>query len=185
MKKVFILGVICLAIQAGSVSWAQSRAWRCPGNYYTNSSEEARKIGGCTQLDDSKITIINRGGSGSSSGASRPSTGGGSTGTSSGGALRVDSSSNTSTTPAPRLVTPGEQQSRDGDARRLLELELSNKQNELAMLQREYNDGKPERLLSEAQDDTQYQNRVERLSREIESKVADINAIQNELNRLR
>ncbi|MGL4668165.1 MAG: hypothetical protein ACRCWR_09570, partial [Saezia sp.] len=108
--------------------------------------------------------------------AARPSGGGGG----GGGATQARPSGSSN-----MQVTPAQQQGRTDDARKLIEAELDKKQSELAMLQSQYNSGQPERLLSEAKNEAAYQERVARLSREIERKTAEIIAVQNELTKLR
>lgn len=169
MKKTIILGAACLMATTSAISWAQtnrSQAWRCPGNYYTNDSQEARSLGGCERVGD-RITVIHenrsRGG-----GTPRPQAGG------------------NTPRPAPQAnmqIDPSAQNRRDNDARTLLEMELSHKQNELTLLQSQFNNGQPERLASEVDNDASYEARVERLRSEIERKLADISSIQNELDR--
>lgn len=173
MKKISMISAVCItAIFASlsSASWAQARAWRCPNNHYTNVAKEAQEIGGCTLVEGGNITVVNMNG-----GPVR-------------GRTPSISGSSTSRTPvvssSPGMqVSTSVQGNRDSDALKLLEIELSNKQNELAMLQSQYNSGNPDRLMIEANDEAMYQARVERLSREIERKVADINAIQSEISR--
>lgn len=181
MIKAAMVGLMCAVAQMAMPALAQSGAWRCPGNYYTNSAAEARELGGCTKIEAGNVTVISTGGRTSprSNPPAQPRPQG--TTPSSGGSSSIATNGGGSDT----RVSPQVQQQRDGDARKLLELELNNKQNELTLLQREYNSGEPERLLSEANDDAKYQSRIERLSREIERKVADIQAIQNELSRSR
>lgn len=169
LKKV---AVTCFVLMAGvslmNVSSAQARrtGWRCPGNVYTNNQALVKKLGNCQELNVTLTVMPSKG-----RGAARPA-GGGST-------QARPANDNT------MRVTPGQQTSRDGDARKLIEAELDKKQSELAMLQTQYNNGEPERLLSEAKNDVAYQERVARLSGEIERKTAEIIAVQNELTKLR
>lgn len=184
MKKSTIIISLGILISCSSTAtWAQGRAWKCSGNYYTNDSQEAKKMG-CEQVKDANVTYVNYGTT------SRPTTGTPST-ASGGNTLRTPTPTRTATPPlynpnsSPTQVSEKEQQGLDSGAKRLLERELQNEQNALTKLQQEYNNGAPERYLSEAEDDTLYQVRVDRLSREIEVKVANIVAIENEIARLK
>lgn len=168
-KRSFVVFFLLLgSIALLNVSSAQARrtGWRCPGNVYTNDQNLVKKLGNCQQLDVT-LTVM----------PSKPGT-----------RVRSQSSGGTSTQARPATdssmrVAPAQQQSRDSDAKKLIEAELSKKQSELAMLQGQYNSGKPERLASEIANEAAYQERTERLSREIERKVSEIAAIQNELSR--
>lgn len=169
-KRSFVVFFLLLgSIALLNVSSAQARrtGWRCPGNVYTNDQNLVKKLGNCQQLDVT-LTVM----PGGRSGARARSQGSG--GTSTQARPATDSS---------MRVAPAQQQSRDSDAKKLIEAELSKKQSELAMLQGQYNSGKPERLASEIANEAAYQERTERLSREIERKVSEIAAIQNELSR--
>lgn len=73
-----------------------------------------------------------------------------------------------------------EQRVRDSDARRILEAELKKEQERLAALQKDYNNGEPERR----GDERNYQKYIERvaeLKAGISRKEADIGAIKREL----
>ena len=166
-KKVgFAFFLMVLILSLVNVSLAQSRrtGWRCPGNVFTNDQNLVRKLGNCEELNVT-LTVMNPGGGTSGGGG--------------GGGATQARPANTN-----MQVSSGAQQRRDSDAKKLIEAELSKKQSELAMLQSQYNSGSPERLLVEAKDEVAYQARVDRLSREIEKKVAEIASIQNELSRL-
>jgi hypothetical protein len=166
LKKVgfaFFLVVASLSLMQVSSAQARRTGWRCPGNVYTNDQNLVKKLGNCQELNVTLTVMRPPGAAPRSSG---------------GGAQARPANTN-------MQVSSGQQGSLDSDAKKLIEAELSKKQSELAMLQSQYNNGQPERLLIEAKDDAAYQARVERLSREIEKKVAEIASIQNELSRLR
>ena len=76
-----------------------------------------------------------------------------------------------------------EQRARDSDARRILSDELKREEERLAALQREYNNGEPERLGSE-RNYARYQERVAGMRAAIQRKEADIAAIRRELGKL-
>jgi hypothetical protein len=85
--------------------------------------------------------------------------------------------------PSDSRVDPEDQRRRDSDARRILEAELKREQDRLAALQKEYNNGEPERLGSE-RNYQRYLDRVAEMKAGIERKEADIAAIKRELAKL-
>lgn len=172
MKKSTIIISLGILISCSSATaFAQGKPWKCPGNYYTNDSQEAKKIGGCELVTDGSVTVINKGGGGSYS------SGGG------GGSTTAKPPINRTPTGGIPQISAEEQSNRDQGAKRLLENELQNEKAALAKLQQEYNNGTPARLLSEANDDSLYQIRVDRMGREIGLKTTNIVAIENELAR--
>ena len=80
-------------------------------------------------------------------------------------------------------VDPSEQKARDTDARRILEAELKREEERLAELQKEYNNGEPERRGDE-RNYQKYLDRVAELKASIGRKEADIAAIKRELAKL-
>jgi hypothetical protein len=89
--------------------------------------------------------------------------------------------------PAPRgseaRVDPGEQKARDSEARRILEAELRKEEERLAELQKDYNNGEPERRGDE-RNYQKYLDRVASMKAAIERKEADIAALKRELGKL-
>lgn len=75
------------------------------------------------------------------------------------------------------------QRQRDADARRILEDELRREQDKLAELQREYNNGQPERRGNERNYQT-YLDRVASLKAAITRSESDIAAIKRELAKI-
>jgi len=94
-----------------------------------------------------------------------------------------------SSNPAPRgggetpRIDPGEQKARDNEARRILENELRTEEERLSMLQKEYNNGEPERRGDE-RNYQKYLDRVATLKAAIARKEADIAAIKREISKL-
>lgn len=96
-------------------------------------------------------------------------------------------------TPA-RLPTPGtpvarpdggsEQRVRDSDSRAILEAELRKSETRLAELQKEYNDGEPEKQGTEARNYQRYLDRVAELKGSIGRSQSDVAGIKRELARL-
>lgn len=153
--KTFVVGLVLVAGSA----WGQSGpVYRCPGNpeSYTNliSAQEARDRG-CRTIDGAAITVVAP--PRRAPAAAAPASG-----------SRVD---------------PAEQKARDSDARRILQDELRREEERLAGLQKEYNNGEPERR----GDERNYQKYIERvadLKAQIARKEADIAALRRELSKL-
>ena len=85
--------------------------------------------------------------------------------------------------PADAKVDPAQQRARDGDARRILESELSKEEDKLAQLQKEYNGGEPERRGDE-RNYQKYLDRTAEMKAAITRKESDIAAIKRELAKL-
>jgi hypothetical protein len=139
---------------------ADTVVYKCPGPpvLYTDqlSAAEARDKG-CTTIEGAPVTVI-QGPRPRPAAASAPRTVG----------ERVD---------------PGEQRSRDSDARRILADELRREEDRLAQLQRDYNNGEPERRGDE-RNYQRYIDRVAEMKAAIQRKEADIAALRREMAKL-
>ena len=161
-----VLG-LAAALAAGAVSAQASEGgsemYRCPGNDYKNtiSAQEAQKLG-CKKIDGAPITIIQT--VKPRAGTAVPSASGGSS-------------------PAGSRIDPVAQRARDSDARRILEGELKTEEDRLAALQKEFNDGQPERRGDE-KNFQKYLDRVAEMRASIERKQIDIAALRRELQKL-
>ena len=172
---------MAMALVAGATAAsAQERpVYRCPGNLYTDqySPKEAAELG-CKTLDGAPVTVVQ-------SPVRRPaSSGGGGGGGGEGAAARPASGA----APAARAsgvmrVDPAQQRARDSDARRILEAELRKEEERLAALQKDYNQGEPERRGDE-RNFARYQERVAEMKASIARKEADIAALKRELAKL-
>jgi hypothetical protein len=108
-------------------------------------------------------------------------------------AARPRTASPAATPPAPAAPTaapnpanrvdPAEQRARDTDARRILEAELRKEEERLAALQREFNNGEPERRGDE-RNYQKYVDRVAEMRAAIARKESDVAAIRRELAKL-
>jgi hypothetical protein len=144
--------------------------YRCPGPpvLYTDqlSPQEARDRG-CRTIEGAPVTIVQ---------STRPR-----------GAASAAPAGSPGTAPAPRpadsRVDPAEQRSRDNDARRILADELRREEERLAAMQREFNNGEPERRGDE-RNYQKYLDRVAEMRAAIARKEADIAAIRRELAKL-
>ena len=135
---------------------AQGRIYRC-GNEYTNTISESQKSR-CKLLDGGNVTVVQN---------QRPAP------------LRVASA----TQAGSRIDTP-EQRSRDSDARLILESELRKAELRREDLQKEYNNGEPEKLGPETRNHQKYLDRVAELKANIERNDSDIAGIRRELGRV-
>lgn len=144
---------------SGSAQAQEKPVYRCPGNLYTDalSAKEAHDKG-CKTLDGAPITVIQsvipRGGSGARSGGAAPAGG--------------------------EKVATEDQKARDADARRILDAELKKEEEALAALQKEYNNGQPERKGDE-RNFQKYQDRVNEMKAAITRKEADVAALRREV----
>ena len=143
---------------------AQTTVYRCPGNVYTSSADISAKEAeakGCKTIEGAPITVIQ-------GQQPRPRSG-------------------TAVPEAPRSadskVDPSQQRARDGDARRILESELKKEEDKLAQLQKDYNNGEPERRGDERNYQT-YLDRVAQMKASILRSESDIAAIRRELAKL-
>jgi len=144
---------------------SQERVWRC-GNEYTNNSTIAQQKG-CKLLEGGNVTVVQ---------GTKPS-GGGSTSSGSGSsAARAPAGS-------PR-VEGVDQRARDGEARSVLEAELKKAEARQAELQKEYNNGEPEKQGSEGRNYQKYLDRVAGMKAELARNESDIAGIRRELGRL-
>jgi len=135
--------------------------YRCPGNDYKNTitAKEAERLG-CKRIEGAPVTIIQMTKPRPNTGTSVPAA------TASG--VRVD---------------PVAQRARDSDARRILETELKTEEDKLAAMQKEFNNGQPERQGDE-KNFQKYLDRVEEMRAAIARKQIDIAALQRELKKL-
>lgn len=146
-----------------------TRIYRC-GNAYTNDAAEAQAKG-CKPLEGGNVTVVQgtrvQAAAQPAPTAPRSSGSGGASGGASG--ARVDSP---------------EQRARDADARYILESELKKAEARRAELQKEYNNGEPEKLGPETRNHQKYLDRVAELKAAIARNEADIAGLQRELSRL-
>jgi len=159
-----ILG-LCLAQGAFAQSSEGSGVmYRCPGNDYNNTiSAKEAKDRGCKTIEGAPITVIQ--------------------GTKPKGAAAAGPSQAAVSSPAGARVDPADQRARDSDARRILEDELRTEEQRLAALQKDYNNGEPERQGNE-RNYQKYLDRVTEMKAAIARKESDIAAIRRELGKL-
>ncbi len=159
------LAGLAAALAAVSPAWAQSRIYRC-GNEYTNQIKDRSD---CTLVEGGNVTVVR----GTTPVTAAPAAGGGS-----GTAKPVV----TAPASAPR-VDPIEQRARDADAKAILVQELRRAQARQGELEKEYNNGEPDKIGGEARNYQKYLDRVADLKASIARNQADIEGIQRELKR--
>jgi len=145
---------------------AQERVWRC-GNEYTNNSTVAQQKG-CKIMEGGNVTVV-QGTRASGGGSSSSSSGGSSAARSPAGSPRVEGV---------------DQRARDGEARSVLEAELKKAEARQAELQKEYNNGEPEKQGSEGRNYQKYLDRVAEMKAELARNESDIAGIRREIARL-
>lgn len=148
-----------MALALAAPAHAQgSRIYRC-GNEYTNNPQDAQQRG-CKPIDGANVTVIE--------------------------APRVAPAARPNGAPAaaaPRADSP-EQRARDAEARAILENELRNAESRLAELQKEYNNGEPEKIGPEFRNHQKYLDRVAELKASIARTESDIAGLRREIARL-
>ena len=138
--------------------------YRCPGNEYNNTlSPKEAKDKGCKTIEGAPITVIQ---------TTRPRA-----------AAPAGSAAPVASGPTTARVDPAAQRARDTDARRILEDELRSEEQRLAALQKDYNNGEPERQGNE-RNYQKYLDRVSEMKAAIARKESDIAAIKRELGKL-
>jgi hypothetical protein len=161
-----------LALVAPAV-WAQGTiVYRCPGNVYTSSAELQPKQAeekGCKVIEGAPVTIVQTAKPPPAAAARKGDT--------------PAASGSREGRGAESRVDPNAQRQRDADARKLLESELQREEQRLADLQREFNNGEPERLGSE-RNAQKYLDRVADMRAQIARKQEDIAAIKREIGKL-
>ena len=165
------LGWLVLATLFGTnfqVAHAQDAIYRC-GSTYTNNPTPAEKKE-CKLIEGGNITVI-------SAPKPRPVVSGPKAGAAVAGASAGVNGDQ------PR-VDPVQQRARDSDAKAILEAELKRAEARVLDLQREYNNGNPERKGDEARNHGKYVERVAELKASLLRAEADVIGIRRELQRL-
>ena len=156
-----VLLLACAAMPSlGAETPDSSVMYRCPGNDYKNTitAKEAERLG-CKRIEGAPVTIIQM---------TRPRA-----------ATPVPAANGSSGA----RVDPVAQRARDSDARRILEGELRAEEEKLAAMQKEFNNGQPERQGDE-KNFQKYIDRVAEMRGAIARKQTDIAALQREIKKL-
>lgn len=170
MKKSLSLFVFPLALLAtGHGVWAQ-QIYRCNGvggaaPEYINNVKEA-KTRNCQQVSGGNVTVVQ--GTPVPKAAANP-------------APRAVNNSGASN---PRPDSGVEQRARDSDSRLILESELRRAESRMADLQKEYNNGEPEKQGIEGRNYQRYLDRVNELKESMARTQSDISGLKREISRL-
>lgn len=157
----FSLPVLAALLLSAAAQAQTTRIYRC-GNEYTNNPQDAQQRG-CKPIDGGNLTVIE---------APRPAP-----------SAAPRPSGATSPAGAPR-VESAEQRARDAEARAILETELRKAELRLAELQKEYNNGEPEKVGPEFRNHQRYLDRVAELKAAITRTESDISGLRREIARL-
>jgi hypothetical protein len=152
---------LCLVVAGPACAQAAASVYyQCPGNVFTNTiTAKEAEAKGCKVLSVSQPTSIP---------APKP---------------RPVAANGSAPRAADSKVDAGEQRARDSDARKILDTELKREEAKLAELQKEFNNGEPERKGDE-RNYQRYLDRVEELKAAITRKQSDIAALKRELAKL-
>lgn len=157
--------VSLLLLGAGSSAWAQ-QIFRCTGvggtaPEYINNVKEAQSRN-CKPVSGGNVTVVQ--------GTPVPKAPARATSSPAAGNSRAD-------------IGPG-QQARDSDSRIILESELRKSEARLAELQKEYNNGEPEKQGIEGRNYQRYLDRVSDLKDSIARSQSDVAGLRREISRL-
>lgn len=160
MKRMISLGLLtCTWVMGVS---AQEAIYRC-GNEYTNNKAQAQARG-CKLIEGGNVTVVQ--GPRSNSATAKAGSG---TGTPAASGVRAPSA---------------EQKARDSDARQILQSELKKAQTRQDELQKEYNNGQPDKRGDEVRNYQKYLDRVAELKAALARNESDMAGIRRELERL-
>ncbi|MDB5745109.1 MAG: conserved hypothetical signal peptide protein [Polaromonas sp.] len=168
MKTIFPLSVLPLLLLGASHGASAQQIYRCAGAggnapEYINNAKDAQ-VRGCKLVSGGNVTVVQ--------GTPVPKAAPPRTATSPvpGGTSRPDSSP--------------DQRARDSDSRIILESELKKSEAKLAELQKEYNNGEPEKQGIESRNYQRYLDRVSDLKESIIRSQSDIAGLKREISRL-
>jgi hypothetical protein len=164
MKTAYALIPFAVLAFVGN-AFAQTQIFRC-GNTYSNDAKEAA-VKGCKLVEGGNVTVVR--------------------GTKVNGAAPAGGKGVNVATAAPNApqqrIDAGEQKQRDSDARAILEAELKKAEARQAELQKEWNNGEPEKLGPEHRNHQKYLDRVAEMKAAMERNDKDIAGLKRELGR--
>jgi len=169
MKKTLSLSVFSLVLLGAGHGAGAQQIYRCAGAggaapEYINNAKEAQTRN-CQTVMGGNVTVVQ--------GTPVPK------------APAPPRAGNAAPAPnAPRSESSTEQRARDSDSRLILEAELKKSENRLAELQKEYNNGEPEKQGIEARNYQRYLDRVAELKASIARSQSDIAGLKREISRL-
>jgi hypothetical protein len=162
----FCVAAACALLLLPSLGAAQGLVYRCPGPpvlYTDQITPTQAKEKNCRPIEGAPVSVI--------APVARPKT------------AAPQAGSAPSPASGDSKVDRNEQKARDSDARRILETELRQEEDRLKELEREYNNGQPERRGDERNYE-KYLERVAQLKAAVERKQSDVAAIRRELSKL-
>jgi hypothetical protein len=162
MKSAVSISLVLL-VAAASAQAQGTRIFRC-GNTYTNDAQQAQAQG-CKPVEGGNVTVVEG------------------TKVNGSAAHRVSTAPSAAAQPGQK-VESSEQKARDADARFILEAELKKAEARQVELQREWNNGEPEKMGPEHRNHQKYLDRVAELKAAIARNESDIAGIRRELGRL-
>ena len=166
-RWVLLSAPLLLALAAPAQA-QQGTVYRCPGPpalYTDQISAQQAQAQGCRTIEGAPITIV-------SPIKPRPVAG-----------TSPTASAGSAPRPAEGRVEASEQRARDSDARKILDSELRREESRLAEMQKEFNNGEPERQGGE-RNYQKYIERVEDMKAAIARKQSDVAALKRELAKL-
>ena len=187
MKKTLfiLLPTLWLGALCAPAAWSQDRIYRC-GNEYTNNASQAKERG-CRLVEGGNVTVLQSSRPFSLSTPASPSSpsssGTSSSSSSSSSSSGASSAKSAAPANAPRIDT-SVQRSRDSDARAIFESELRKAEARLAQLNKEYNNGNPERTALDLRNPQHYMERTAEIKANMARTASDIESIRRELGRL-
>jgi hypothetical protein len=155
---------------------ASKPVYRCPGPpvLYTDALTPAEaRDRNCRTIEGAPVTVVQGRSPARAATAAAPAAGASAGAPAPGAAPR----------PPVDRIDPAAQRARDSDARRILSDELRREEERLAALQKEFNNGEPERRGDE-RNYQKYLDRVAEMRAQIQRKEADIAALKRELAKL-
>ena len=168
MKKSLytLLSTLCLTALLAPTAWSQDRIYRC-GNEYTNNASMAKERG-CRVVEGGNVTVLQ----------------GTRTAPAAAPAAQGSSAPAASSPPNAPRVDASAQKARDSDARGIFETELRKAEGRLAELNKEYNNGNPERNALDLRNPQHYMERTAEIKANMARTASDIESIRRELGRL-
>jgi hypothetical protein len=157
--------------------------YRCPGPpvLYTDALTPAEaRDRNCRTIEGAPVTVVQGRGSARSAASAGAAASG--TGSAASGGAAPPAPGAAPRAPVDR-IDPAAQRARDSDARRILADELRREEERLAVLQKEFNQGEPERRGDE-RNYQKYLDRMAEMRAQIQRKEADIAALRRELAKL-
>lgn len=163
--KIISLVMLIVATCAGASAQAQQRVWRC-GNEYTNNPTSAQQRT-CKVVEGGNVTVVQ---------GTRPLPAAPASGASAGTPVHAPAGS-------PR-VEGVDQRARDGEMRSILEAELRKAEIRQVELQKNFNNGEPEKQGSESRNYQKYLDRVGEMQGEMARNESDVAGLRREIGRL-